>query len=308
MTLIKSISGIRGTIGNEVGESLSPVDIVRFTAAFGNWVVDQTGVKKIVIGRDARESGEMVNDIVVSTLLALGINVVNIGLAPTPTVELAVVMEKAGGGIVITASHNPAQWNALKLLNDLGEFISEEAGLKVLDLAEKDEFEFVSQDKLGTYSERDKYIATHIDKILALPLIDVKAIKSRKFKIAVDCINSVGGISVPLLLRKLGVKEIHELNCEPTGKFAHDPEPLPDNLQGISNEVTLNNADLGLVVDPDVDRLAIVCEDGTMFGEEYSLVSIADYVLGKEKGSLVSNLSSTNALKDIAEKHGSKFY
>jgi len=305
VTLIKSISGIRGTIGGAPGNSLTPVDVVKFASAFGTWVKKRKG-KKVVIGRDARISGEMVSTLVASTLKGLGLDVIDVGLSTTPTVELAVMIEKAGGGIVLTASHNPAQWNALKLLNEKGEFISAADGAEVLRLAEKEEFDFAPVDKLGRHTFNTTYIRRHIDLILRHRLVDVKGIKKAKFKVAVDAVNSTGGVAVPQLLKELGVK-VTEINCDPTGKFAHNPEPLPENITEISLVVKRSKLDLGIVVDPDVDRLAFVQEDGQPFGEEYTLVAIADYVLGRRKGNTVSNLSSTRALRDVTEKSGGKY-
>jgi phosphomannomutase len=305
VTLIKSISGIRGTIGGSPGNSLTPVDIVRYSSAFGTWVKKRKG-KKVVIGRDARLSGEMVSTLVASTLKGLGLDVIDVGLSTTPTVELAVMIEKAGGGIILTASHNPAQWNALKLLNEKGEFISAADGAEVLRLADKEEFEFAGIDKIGRHTFNTTYIRRHIELILRHRLVDVRAIKKAKFKIAVDAVNSTGGIAVPQLLKELGVK-VTELHCEPTGKFAHNPEPLPENITEIGHLVRRSKHDLGIVVDPDVDRLAFVSEDGQPFGEEYTLVAIADYVLGRRKGNTVSNLSSTRALRDVTEKAGGKY-
>jgi len=304
MTLIKSISGIRGTIGGKVGEGLTPVDIARFSSAYGTWLISIHGHAKVVIGRDARPSGKMVSDIVVASLLALGIDVVDLDLSTTPTVEIAVVDEQAQGGVIITASHNPVQWNALKLLNHKGEFINAEDGNTILNLAANEDFNFAEVNKLGTYSTDSTYIQKHIDKILALPLVDVKAIAASNFRIAIDCVNSTGGIALPLLLQQLGVQRVTELYCEPTGHFPHNPEPLPENLTHIANELRHDKYDLGIVVDPDVDRLCFVCEDGSMFGEEYTLVAVAKYILGKQKGNTVSNLSSTRALKDVTEKAG----
>jgi phosphomannomutase len=304
LTLIKSISGIRGTIGGLAGNGLTPIDVVKFTAAFGSWVINKTQNKKIVLGRDARISGEMVNNLVIGTLQGLGIEVIDLGLSTTPTVEIAVPLEQAGGGIILTASHNPKQWNALKLLNSDGEFISDADGKQVLDLAESADFEFASVNNLGKVVKNDTYLQKHIDMILALPLVDVEAIKAAKFKIAIDCVNSTGGIFVPALLKALGVKTVFPLFCTPDGEFPHNPEPLPENLQQIAREVQEKNADLGIVVDPDVDRLCFVCEDGTMFGEEYTLVAVADYVLKNTPGNTVSNLSSTRALRDVTEKAG----
>lgn len=307
MPLIKSISGIRGTIGGPVGESLSPLDVVKFTAAFGTFIKNQSEKNKIVIGRDARLSGETVSKIVAATLQSLGLDVVDLDLSTTPTVEIAVPLEQAAGGIIITASHNPIQWNALKLLNQDGEFISEQEGLEILKIAEQEAFEFADVKKLGTYEIDESYIAIHIEKILRLPLVDVEAIKERNFRIAIDCVNSTGGIVLPKLLKGLGVKNITEFFCEPTGIFPHNPEPLPDNINYICNEINHGQYDLGIVVDPDVDRLALVTEDGTPFGEEYTLVAVADYVLSQKPGNTVSNLSSTRALKDVTLKHGGSY-
>ncbi len=311
MALIKSISGIRGTIGGRPGEGLSPVDVVKFTAAYGTWVKNRAGEKKrirIVVGRDARISGDMVNRLVTGTLAGLGIDVTDIGLSTTPTVEMAVPAEKAAGGIILTASHNPKQWNALKLLNEKGEFISAADGEEVLAIAEKESYTFAEIGHIGKTELKDTYIQYHIDKVLALPLVDVKAIKEKNFRVAVDAVNSTGGIAVPMLLRALGVEHITELYCEPTGDFQHNPEPLPENLRDIAKTVTKSKSHLGIVVDPDVDRLAIVCEDGEMFGEEYTLVAVADYVLKNKKGNTVSNLSSTRALRDVTEKAGGKYF
>ena len=307
MTLIKSISGIRGTIGGVAGNGLTPIDIVKFTAAYGSWVISKTNNKKIVLGRDARISGEMVNNLVTGTLQGLGIEVIDLGLSTTPTVEIAVPMENAGGGIILTASHNPKQWNALKLLNDKGEFISDADGKEVLDIAEKAEFAFAEVDELGQVIANDTYLQKHIDVILALPLVDVEAIQKAKFKIAIDCVNSTGGIFIPALLKALGVEEVYELFCEPNGHFPHNPEPLPENLTEIAAEVVSKKADLGIVVDPDVDRLCFVCQDGSMFGEEYTLVAVADYILKNTKGNTVSNLSSTRALRDVTEAAGGQY-
>jgi phosphomannomutase len=305
LTLIKSISGIRGTIGGKPGQGLSPIDVVKFTSAYGTWIKSKNQSKKsikIVVGRDARISGEMVNHLVTGTLIGLGINVVDAGLSTTPTVEMAVTMEKADGGIILTASHNPKQWNALKLLNEKGEFISAKDGEDLLALAESESFTFAEVTALGSYTQDSSFIKKHIDKILELPLVDKAAIKSKKFKVVIDCVNSTGGIAVPMLLKELGVEDITELYCTPDGNFPHNPEPLPENLRDISKAVVKNKAHLGIVVDPDVDRLALVCEDGEMFGEEYTLVAVADYVLKNKKGNTVSNLSSTRALRDITEK------
>ncbi len=306
MALIKSISGIRGTIGGKPGDGLSPVDVVKFSAAFAQWVKQNNTPKniKIVIGRDARISGPMVNHLVVGTLMGMGIDVVDIGLSTTPTVELAVVMEKAQGGIVLTASHNPKQWNALKLLNHKGEFISANDGEVVLHIAEKQDTAYAEVGHLGNYIQLDGYIDKHIDEILKLPAVDLESIKKRDFKVVIDCVNSTGGIAVPRLLKALGVNQITELYCVPDGHFPHNPEPLPEHLHDISKAVLKNKADLGIVVDPDVDRLALISEDGDMFGEEYTLVAVADYILKQKKGNTVSNLSSTRALRDITEAHG----
>jgi len=307
VTLIKSISGIRGTIGGAAGDALTPVDIVKFSAAFGSMIKADKKKCKIIVGRDARISGDMVNRLVTGTLISIGIDVIDLGLSTTPTVEVAVKAEGADGGIILTASHNPKQWNALKLLNSEGEFISDELGKEVLKLADKGEFKFEQVDALGKVTQDQTWLKKHIDMILALPLVDVKAIKEAGFKIVVDAVNSSGGIAVPMLLRALGVTEITEIYCTPDGKFPHNPEPLPENLNEISNTVKRTGADLGIVVDPDVDRLALVCEDGSMFGEEYTLVAVSDYVLQHTKGNTVSNLSSTRALRDVTEKHGGKY-
>ena len=305
MTLIKSISGIRGTIGGIVGDGLNPVDTVRFTAAYATHIKANkiTNANKIVVGRDARISGEMVNQIVIGTLLAMGFDVVNIGLATTPTTELAVTMEKAAGGIILTASHNPKQWNALKLLNEKGEFLNAKAGEDVLQIAANESFVFAPVDELGKLTENFTYTEKHIESVLALQLVDVEAIKAAKFCVAIDCVNSVGGIVIPALLEALGVNKIEKLYCEPNGQFPHNPEPLPEHLTEISALMKQGKADVGFVVDPDVDRLAIISEDGSMFGEEYTLVSIADYVLQHTPGNTVSNLSSTRALRDVTNKY-----
>ena len=308
MTLIKSISGIRGTIGGKAGDGLTPIDIVKFTAAYGSWVINKTQNKKIVLGRDARISGEMVNHLVIGTLQGLGIEVVDLGLSTTPTVEIAVPLEHAGGGIILTASHNPKQWNALKLLNEKGEFISDIDGKEVLEIAEAADFAFAPVNELGKVTSNDSYLQKHIDLVLALPLVDVAAIKAANFKIAIDCVNSSGGIFVPALLKALGVETVYELYCEPNGEFPHNPEPLPENLTEIAKVVQDKRADLGIVVDPDVDRLCFVNEDGTMFGEEYTLVAVADYVLKNTPGNTVSNLSSTRALRDVTEKAGGQYH
>jgi phosphomannomutase len=307
VTLIKSISGIRGTIGGKPGDALTPTDIVKFTAAFGTLIKADKPKAKMVVGRDARMSGEMVNKLVIGTLQGLGIDVVDLGLSTTPTVEIAVTEEHADGGIILTASHNPKQWNALKLLNEQGEFISEETGKQVLALGEQDAFSFAEVDKLGTVTYRNDYIDIHISKILNLEGVDVEAIRAKKLKIAVDAVNSTGGIAVPKLLKALGVEEVVELYCTPDGKFPHNPEPLPEHLNEIATVVKRSGAHLGIVVDPDVDRLALVCEDGTLFGEEYTLVAVADYVLSYKPGNTVSNLSSTRALRDVTEKHGGTY-
>ncbi len=307
MTLIKSISGIRGTIGGKAGDGLTPADIVKFTAAYGKWIFAKTGNNKIVLGRDARISGEMVRNLVVGTLQSIGLNVIDLGLSTTPTVEIAVPAEKAGGGIILTASHNPKEWNALKLLNDKGEFISDTDGKELLAIAENEEISFAEVDDLGAVTYDDTYLQKHIDQVLALPLVDVEAIKKANFKVAIDCVNSSGGIFIPALLRALGVETIYELFCEPNGHFPHNPEPLPEHLTEISATVVKNKADLGIVVDPDVDRLCFVNEDGTMFGEEYTLVAVADYILQHTPGSTVSNLSSTRALRDVTENAGQTY-
>jgi len=306
VTLIKSISGIRGTIGGHPGESLTPVDCTKFAAAYGTWVLSRQG-KKIVIGRDARISGEMVSQLVSSTLIGLGLDVIDLGLSTTPTVEVAVVREKADGGIILTASHNPIQWNALKLLNQHGEFVSADDGAAILHLAETEAFQFAEVLKLGRYKRKKDYIRKHIRMILDYPLVDAKAVRKAKFRIAVDAVNSTGGIAVPMLLKALGVKKIKKLYCDPTGHFPHNPEPLPEHLIEISNLVRNENCDLGIVVDPDVDRLALIQEDGKPFGEEYTLVAVADYVLRKRKGNTVSNLSSSRALRDVTEKAGGRY-
>ncbi len=308
MALIKSISGIRGTIGGKPGDTLSPLDVVKFTSAFGSWLVEKTGKRKVVIGRDGRMSGSMVSSLVSNTLIALGIDVVDLGLSTTPTVEIAVTMEQAAGGIIITASHNPREWNALKLLNADGEFISGEDGADVLQRAEEASFSYAPVEKLGKYSQDNSYLQKHIDAILALDLVDVAAIKKKKLRVVVDAVNSTGAIFVPELLKAMGIKDIILLNGEVDGKFAHNPEPLPQNLSQLSVEVNKLGAHLGIAVDPDVDRLVLVCEDGSMFGEEYTLVAVADYVLGKRKGNTVSNLSSSRALKDVTLKHGGEYF
>lgn len=309
MTLIKSISGIRGTIGGKPDEGLTPLDVVKFTSAYGTWLKQKNkGQLKVVIGRDARLSGTMVNNIVSGTLQGLGIDVIDLGLSTTPTVEVAVPMEEASGGIILTASHNPKQWNALKLLNEKGEFISAQDGADLLTIAEQNAFNYAEIDDLGAYKTDDSYLEKHIQSILNLELVDVEAIKRKKFKVAIDCVNSTGGIFLPALLKALGVDEIVELYCEPTGHFPHNPEPLPENLTEIAKQVVEQKADVGFVVDPDVDRLCMVCENGEMFGEEYTLVAVADYILKYKTGNTVSNLSSTRALRDVTEKHGGKYF
>lgn len=308
MALIKSISGIRGTIGGKPGNTLSPLDVVKFTAAYGTWLIQQNGGKRVVVGRDGRISGQMVQRLVVSTLNALGIDVIDLGLSTTPTVEMAVGFEKADGGIILTASHNPKEWNALKLLNNKGEFINAEEGATILQIAEQENFVFAGVDKLGSVTENHSALQQHIDAIVHYPLVDVAGIKKRKFKVVVDAINSSGAFAVPQLLKALGVKDITILNEEVNGRFAHNPEPLPQHLNELCNEVKRQQADLGIAVDPDVDRLCFVCEDGTLFGEEYTLVAIADYVLQHRPGNTVSNMSSTKALKDVTVKNGGQYF
>ena len=307
MALVKSISGIRGTIGGRVAEGLSPVDVVRFVAAYATqrkaMLPDN---KTIVVGRDARLSGEMVDQLVCGTLVGMGYDVINIGLATTPTTELAVTGLNAAGGIILTASHNPKQWNALKLLNEKGEFLNDVEGKEVLAIAEAEDFNFAEVDDLGKITRRD-YLEDHVRDVMALELVDKAAIEAKNYTVAIDCVNSVGGLAIPAILKALGVKNIIELNCEPTGHFAHNPEPLPQNLTEISNLMREGKADVGFVVDPDVDRLAIICENGDMFGEEYTLVSVADYVLSKTPGNTVSNMSSTRALSDVTVKHGGSY-
>lgn len=311
MTLIKSISGIRGTIGGKPDDGLTPLDIVKFTSAFGSLILQNNKGKKnitVVIGRDARMSGQMVSSIVSGTLIGIGINVIDLELSTTPTVEMAVTELKANGGIILTASHNPKQWNALKLLNEKGEFISEETGKKLLEIAGNSDFTYAEVNNLGSYSANKDFLNTHFEKILALPYVDVAAIKKANLSVVVDAINSSGGFVVPALLEKLGVKKVTTINAEPTGNFAHNPEPLPEHLTDLSKTVLKQKAHLGISVDPDVDRLALVCEDGEMFGEEYTLVAVSDYVLQHhKKGNTVSNLSSTRALRDITEKQGGKY-
>jgi phosphomannomutase len=306
MTLIKSISGIRGTIGGAPGEGLTPLDIVRFTAAYARFIRKRSGHEKIrlVVGRDARPSGEMVQNLVTGTLIGCGADVVNLSLATTPTVEMTVTQEEADGGLIITASHNPGQWNALKMLNRKGEFLNAEDGREILEISEQENFHFVPVAEIGKISYVSSHHQDHINAVLELPLVDVEAIKKARLRVVIDCVNSVGGIILPHLLEQLGVEEVIELNCKPDGQFAHNPEPLPANLTEISERVKLENAHLGLVVDPDVDRLAIINEDGSMFGEEYTLVAVADYVLKHKSGNTVSNMSSTRALRDLTESYG----
>ncbi len=313
MTLIKSISGIRGTIGGRAGEGLTPIDVVKYTAAYALWAKKQSNASKvkIIVGRDARISGSMVNHLVLGTLMGLGIDVIDIGLATTPTTEMAVMLEKADGGIILTASHNPKQWNALKLLNLKGEFLNDEDGKQILAFAENDkqfaDLQYTEIDHIGQVKTIDNYAEIHIDKILELPLVDVAAIKAANFKVAIDCVNSVGGIALPQLLKRLGVTDVVELFCEPNGYFPHNPEPLPEHLTEISETVRKSKADVGFVVDPDVDRLAIINEDGSMFGEEYTLVAVSEYILNHKVGNTVSNLSSSRALRDVTEKAGGKY-
>ncbi len=309
MTLIKSISGIRGTIGGKAGEGLNPLDIVKFTSAYATLIRRTSTVKsnKIVVGRDARISGEMVKNVVCGTLMGMGFDVVNIGLASTPTTELAVTMAGACGGIILTASHNPKQWNALKLLNEHGEFLNAAEGEEVLRIAEAEAFEYADVDHIGSYVEDNTYNEKHIESVLALKLVDVEAIRRANFRVAIDCVNSVGGIILPELLHRLGVQQVEKLYCEPTGNFQHNPEPLEKNLGDIMNLMKGGKADVAFVVDPDVDRLAMICEDGTMYGEEYTLVTVADYVLKHTLGNTVSNLSSTRALRDVTRKYGMQY-
>jgi len=312
VALIKSISGIRGTIGGKPGEALTAIDIVKFSSAFGSILAetrdDKTVPAKIVIGRDGRISGEMVNNLVVSSLVSLGIDVIDLGYSTTPTVEIATKNEGANGGIIITASHNPKEWNALKLLNGEGEFIDASVGAEVLSRAQKEEIVFASVEKLGKVSTNDTYLQKHLDAVLDYPLVNREAIEKRAFKVVVDCINSTGALIVPQLLKELGIAEVIVINGEVTGRFAHNPEPLPEHLATLSNEVVKQNADFGIAVDPDVDRLCFVCEDGSMFGEEYTLVAVADYILTQKKGNTVSNMSSTKALKEITQKNGGEYY
>lgn len=310
MTLIKSISGIRGTIGGKVDQGLTPIDAVKFAAAYGTWLKSRNPQQrlKVVIGRDARISGPMISDLVIATLVGLGIDVINLGLSTTPTVEVAVPMENAHGGIILTASHNPKQWNALKLLNEKGEFISGAEGETLLKIAESDAFDFAEVDDLGIVTEDDSYLDKHIQAVLNLPLVDIHAISQANFKVVIDAVNSTGGIFIPALLRELGVKEVIELYCDPTGHFPHNPEPLPEHLTDLAAKIKETGADVGFTVDPDVDRLAMVCEDGSMFGEEYTLVSVADFVLRNTPGATVSNLSSTRALRDVTEAAGQEYH
>tara|TARA_Y100000815_G_scaffold192649_1_gene176080 strand:- start:126 stop:1514 length:1389 start_codon:yes stop_codon:yes gene_type:complete len=308
MTLIKSISGIRGTIGGAVEDNLTPIDAVKFAAAYGTWIKQQRDKEnyRVVVGRDARISGEMIQSLVMNTLVGLGIHVIDLGLSTTPTVEVAVPMEHADGGIILTASHNPKQWNALKLLNSKGEFLNGEEGKKILDIAASNEMMFSEVDDLGKITKNDAYIDLHIDEVLALPLVNKKAIEAANFKVVVDGVNSTGGIAIPLLLERLGVEAV-KLYCDPTGHFPHNPEPLKEHLGDLAKAVVNEHADFGIVVDPDVDRLAFMDETGEMFGEEYTLVACADYVLSKNPGNTVSNMSSTRALRDVTEKHGGKY-
>jgi len=307
MTLIKSISGIRGTIGGVPGDNLTPLDVVKFASAYGMWLKNRTkGQLKVIVGRDARISGAIVHDLVQASLLSLGIDVVDLGLSTTPTVEIAVPLENANGGIILTASHNPKQWNALKLLNEKGEFVSAQDGADILSIAELEAFDFAQVDELGSSIKKD-YLQIHIDAVLALSTVDVKRVKAAKFKVVIDAVNSTGGIYIPALLKQMGVSVV-ELYCEPNGRFPHNPEPLPEHLHDLCSLVKETKADLGFVVDPDVDRLAIVSEDGTLFGEEYTLVAVADHVLKTQKGATVSNLSSTRALKDVSDKHGVRYH
>jgi phosphomannomutase len=308
VALIKSISGIRGTIGGKPGENLSPPDIVKYTASYCSWIKEQNHRKKVIIGRDGRISGEMVRQLVVSVMIASGIDVIDLGFSTTPTVELAVIGEQAAGGIILTASHNPKEWNALKLLNHLGEFINAQEGALILEKAEKQGFSFATVDQLGHYSLDESYLQKHIDAVVNYPLVDVKAILQKQYRVVVDAINSTGALFMPPLLKALGVQEVIVINAEVNGRFAHNPEPLPQNLSALSSAVVKAKASMGIAVDPDVDRLCFVCEDGSMFGEEYTLVSVADYVLEKRGGNTVSNMSSTKALKEITLKHGGQYY
>jgi phosphomannomutase len=310
MALIKSISGIRGTIGGQLGDALTPLDIVKFAGAYSVWIKKRNKTcerPKIIVGRDARPSGDMVNRVISGTLIASGVDVIDLGFATTPTVEMAVTGLRANGGIILTASHNPKQWNALKLLNEQGEFLNDADGKELLTIVEKSEFDFSKVDELGQVFYNDTYTDEHIRAVLRLPLVDIDAVYRANFRVVVDAVNSVGGIAIPRLLASLGVHVV-ELNCIPNGQFAHNPEPLPEHLTEIAEAVVAKNADLGIVVDPDVDRLALVCENGSFFGEEYTLVAVADYVLGQTAGNTVSNLSSSRALRDITEKHGGQYF
>lgn len=308
LTLIKSISGIRGTIGGKPGDSFSPIDAVKFAAAFGTWVKRSEFPPKVVIGRDARLSGEMLSNVVTSALQSVGIDVVDLGLSTTPTVEMAVPEEQAGGGIILTASHNPGNWNAIKMLGHTGEFVSAQSGQDILAIADNEDYDFVQVQHLGSVTKNDSYIDWHIQKVLDLPFVDVEAIKAKQFRIAIDCVNSTGGIAVPKLLEALGVTHVEKLYCEPNGRFPHNPEPLPENITALCKTLEDGNYHLGIIVDPDVDRLALVCEDGTPFEEEYTLVAVADYILSKNPGNTVSNLSSTRALRDVTEKHNGEYF
>lgn len=308
MALIKSISGIRGTIGGKPGDNLTPVDIVKFTAAYGKIITENAENKTIVVGRDARISGEMVSNLVIGTLQSIGVNVIDLGLSTTPTVEIAVPKLNAAGGIILTASHNPGQWNALKLLNSKGEFIDDSKGKEVLELGERLNFDFSEVDQLGTVTKDDSFLQKHIEDVLALEFVDVEAIKNANFKVAVDAVNSTGGTFIPELLKALGVETIYKIHCEPNGHFPHNPEPLKEHLTDLSKAVLDNGADLGIAVDPDVDRLVFMMEDGELFGEEYTLVAVSDFILGQKKGNTVSNLSSTRALRDVTEKHGGEYF
>jgi phosphomannomutase len=308
VALIKSISGIRGTIGGEAGDNLTPLDVVKFAAAYGSWLIDRSSKKKIIVGRDGRISGLMIQNLVVNTLTGLGFEVIDLGLSTTPTVEMAVAGENAAGGIIITASHNPREWNALKLLNETGEFVSASDGADILKRADAESFNFSPVDKLGTVTTDNSWMQKHIDAVVNYPLVEVENIRKKEYKVVVDVVNSTGALFIPPLLKALGVGEVILLNGELNGKFAHNPEPLPENLSGLSAAVRKHKADLGIAVDPDVDRLCFVCEDGSMFGEEYTLVAVADYVLSKKPGNSVSNMSSTKALKEITLRHGGEYF
>ena len=308
MALIKSISGIRGTIGGKPGDNLTPVDIVKFTAAYGKIITANAVNKTIVVGRDARISGEMVSNLVIGTLQSIGVDVIDLGLSTTPTVEIAVPKLGAAGGIILTASHNPGQWNALKLLNEKGEFISDAEGKEVLALGESLDFDFAEVEELGSVTKDDSFLQKHIEDVLALEYVDVDAIRQAEFKVAVDAVNSTGGTFIPALLEALGVKTVYKIHCEPNGHFPHNPEPLKEHLTDLSKAVLDNKADLGIAVDPDVDRLVFMMEDGELFGEEYTLVAVSDFILSQKKGNTVSNLSSTRALRDVTEKHGGEYY